>query len=127
MRKIGKPQDQGGAEIDLTPMLDVVFIMLIFFIVVASFIKEAGARSIPLTITSRIILRTQPVFWLRWLRITKFGWKIAVWTSAQSAPIFSVCWPKTLKHLSPSRWRKAQRPALWSMSRTPPVNPASPQ
>jgi len=28
--------------IDLTPMLDVVFIMLIFFIVTASFIKEAG-------------------------------------------------------------------------------------
>ena len=31
-----------GGEIDLTPMLDVVFIMLIFFIVTASFIKEAG-------------------------------------------------------------------------------------
>lgn len=31
-----------GAEIDLTPMLDVVFIMLIFFIVTASFIKEPG-------------------------------------------------------------------------------------
>ena len=30
------------ATIDLTPMLDVVFIMLIFFIVTASFIKEAG-------------------------------------------------------------------------------------
>lgn len=30
------------SEIDLTPMLDVVFIMLIFFIVTASFIKEAG-------------------------------------------------------------------------------------
>jgi biopolymer transport protein ExbD len=30
------------AEIDLTPMLDVVFIMLIFFIVTASFVKEAG-------------------------------------------------------------------------------------
>mgnify|MGYP003702161859 CR=1 FL=1 len=28
-------------EINLTPMLDVVFIMLIFFIVTASFIKEA--------------------------------------------------------------------------------------
>ena len=41
MRKIAKEQEQGGAEIDLTPMLDVVFIMLIFFIVVASFIKEA--------------------------------------------------------------------------------------
>ena len=44
MRKIAKGQDQGGAEIDLTPMLDVVFIMLIFFIVVASSIKEAGVE-----------------------------------------------------------------------------------
>ena len=30
------------AEINITPMLDIVFIMLIFFIVTASFIKEAG-------------------------------------------------------------------------------------
>ena len=30
------------SEINLTPMLDVVFIMLIFFIVTASFVKEAG-------------------------------------------------------------------------------------
>ena len=30
------------SEIDLTPMLDVVFIMLIFFIVTASFVKAAG-------------------------------------------------------------------------------------
>jgi len=30
------------AQIDLSPMLDVVFIMLIFFIVVASFVKESG-------------------------------------------------------------------------------------
>ena len=30
------------ADVDLTPMLDVVFIMLIFFIVTASFIKEVG-------------------------------------------------------------------------------------
>ena len=39
-------EDIGGGEeeneINLTPMLDVVFIMLIFFIVTASFIKEAG-------------------------------------------------------------------------------------
>jgi biopolymer transport protein ExbD len=28
--------------VDLTPMLDVVFILLIFFIVTASFVKEAG-------------------------------------------------------------------------------------
>jgi len=31
-------------EINLTPMLDVVFIMLIFFIVTASFIKESGIQ-----------------------------------------------------------------------------------
>ncbi len=30
------------ADVDLTPMLDVVFIMLIFFIVTASFVKEVG-------------------------------------------------------------------------------------
>tara|TARA_B100001057_G_scaffold238516_2_gene238819 strand:- start:888 stop:1271 length:384 start_codon:yes stop_codon:yes gene_type:complete len=35
-------QDGDGDEINLTPMLDVVFIMLIFFIVTASFVKEAG-------------------------------------------------------------------------------------
>ncbi|HEY9033653.1 MAG TPA: biopolymer transporter ExbD [Pseudomonadales bacterium] len=29
-------------DIDITPMLDVVFIMLIFFIVTASFVKESG-------------------------------------------------------------------------------------
>ncbi len=30
------------AAIDLTPMLDIVFIMLIFFIVTTSFVKESG-------------------------------------------------------------------------------------
>lgn len=34
------------SKIDMTPMLDIVFIMLIFFIVTASFLKEAG---MPLT------------------------------------------------------------------------------
>ena len=38
----GMGGDDDEASIDLTPMLDVVFIMLIFFIVTASFIKEAG-------------------------------------------------------------------------------------
>ena len=32
------------SDIDLTPMLDVVFIMLIFFIVTASFVKEVGIQ-----------------------------------------------------------------------------------
>lgn len=34
--------DEDEASIDVTPMLDVVFIMLIFFIVTASFVKESG-------------------------------------------------------------------------------------
>ena len=34
--------EEENENIDLTPMLDVVFIMLIFFIVTASFVKEAG-------------------------------------------------------------------------------------
>lgn len=37
-----KSQEEEAGAIDLTPMLDVVFIMLIFFIVTASFIKEPG-------------------------------------------------------------------------------------
>ena len=38
-----KKKDDGEAgEIDLTPMLDVVFILLIFFIVTSVFITEAG-------------------------------------------------------------------------------------
>jgi biopolymer transport protein ExbD len=36
--------DEEENEINLTPMLDVVFIMLIFFIVTATFIKEAGIQ-----------------------------------------------------------------------------------
>ncbi len=35
-------QEDDEQEINITPLLDVVFIMLIFFIVTASFVKEAG-------------------------------------------------------------------------------------
>lgn len=41
MRKHGAKQ-QEEAAIDMTPMLDIVFIMLIFFIVTAAFLKESG-------------------------------------------------------------------------------------
>lgn len=33
---------QDETELDMTPMLDIVFIMLIFFIVTTSFVKESG-------------------------------------------------------------------------------------
>lgn len=37
-----KENEEEEQEINITPMLDVVFIMLIFFIVTASFVKESG-------------------------------------------------------------------------------------
>jgi biopolymer transport protein ExbD len=40
MSRITRSDDE--SDINLTPMLDVVFIMLIFFIVTATFIKQAG-------------------------------------------------------------------------------------
>ena len=42
MRRVLGIQQKEEGEIDLTPMLDVVFIMLIFFIVTATFVKEMG-------------------------------------------------------------------------------------
>jgi len=35
-------QDEGEVQLDMTPMLDVVFILLIFFIVTAVFVKDPG-------------------------------------------------------------------------------------
>lgn len=54
MRKHGLKQ-VSDATIDLTPMLDVVFIMLIFFIVTATFVKEAGMQvTKPETVTAEM-------------------------------------------------------------------------
>lgn len=44
-RKNLKPKEDEAA-IDMTPMLDIVFIMLIFFIVTTSFVKEAGITTL---------------------------------------------------------------------------------
>ncbi len=40
--KLRSKRKKEDNEINMTPMLDVVFIMLIFFIVTASFVKESG-------------------------------------------------------------------------------------
>lgn len=46
-----KPEEEG--EINITPMLDIVFIMLIFFIVTTSFVKEPGIDPVrPYAITA---------------------------------------------------------------------------
>lgn len=42
MKRLNK-RIQEETKIDITPMLDVVFIMLIFFIVTATFVKQSGA------------------------------------------------------------------------------------
>lgn len=39
---LGMNAEQDETSVDITPMLDVVFIMLIFFIVTATFVKESG-------------------------------------------------------------------------------------
>lgn len=41
MRK-QRRHNEDETEVDMTPMLDIVFIMLIFFIVTTSFVKESG-------------------------------------------------------------------------------------
>lgn len=43
MRKHRSNQEQ-ASDVDMTPMLDIVFIMLIFFIVTTSFVKESGVN-----------------------------------------------------------------------------------
>lgn len=42
MRRANRFLQEEESNVDLTPMLDVVFIMLIFFIVTTSFVKESG-------------------------------------------------------------------------------------
>jgi biopolymer transport protein ExbD len=41
-RRHGRKQSSGVAEINMTPLIDMVFILLIFFIVTTSFTKETG-------------------------------------------------------------------------------------
>ena len=52
---------QEEAEINITPMLDIVFIMLIFFIVTTSFTKETGATIVKPEASQAISLRNGTV------------------------------------------------------------------
>ncbi len=44
-RRAGPADDGEDVELNMTPMLDVVFILLIFFIVTAVFVKEPGVET----------------------------------------------------------------------------------
>lgn len=59
MRKKATIAQEEESTINMTPMLDVVFIMLIFFIVTSSFVKEAGISVIkPEAETAKQKIRT---------------------------------------------------------------------
>ena len=45
MKKISGKKSEDDAKIDLTPMLDVVFILLIFFVVTATFLSETAINA----------------------------------------------------------------------------------
>ena len=42
MRKSRIQEGDNSGDVDMTPMLDIVFILLIFFIVTTSFVREEG-------------------------------------------------------------------------------------
>ncbi len=46
-RKVSRGQGEEESDLNLTSMLDVVFIMLIFFVVTSSFAKDAGIEVDP--------------------------------------------------------------------------------
>ncbi|PHS28892.1 MAG: energy transducer TonB [Robiginitomaculum sp.] len=47
MRRGGRHREQEEVEVDMTPMLDIVFILLIFFIVTAVFVQERSISLVP--------------------------------------------------------------------------------
>ena len=61
-------QEESG--LDLTPMLDIVFIMLIFFIVTTSFVKNQELRLIDQTLRPQKGMR-RVIYLLQFLKIMK--------------------------------------------------------
>ena len=70
MAKNSLNRKDDAAEIDMTPMLDIVFIMLIFFIVTTSFVKEAGVQVLRPTNTKTAIKKSNANLFIA---ITKTG------------------------------------------------------
>lgn len=50
-------QQEEDTEINMTPMLDIVFIMLIFFIVTAVFVKESGVTVLKPSAETAVVQR----------------------------------------------------------------------
>ncbi len=47
MSRHGRRREQEEVDVDMTPMLDIVFILLIFFIVTAVFVQERSISLVP--------------------------------------------------------------------------------
>jgi biopolymer transport protein ExbD len=59
---VNQQNAENSQQIDLTPMLDVVFIMLIFFIVTATFVKEAGVDVVRPAADTLESIKNQKIF-----------------------------------------------------------------
>lgn len=73
-------QDSDDIGIDLTPMLDVVFILLIFFIVTTSFVRESGIEVDPPQASTAEVQAQASIL----LAITSEG---DVWVDGQPLPL----------------------------------------
>ena len=96
------------AGIDMTPMLDIVFIMLIFFIVTSSFIKESG---ITVQSPSAATATEQPKGNIL-IAISPEG---AIWIDRQPVDVRAVraAVENSDKHLNvPSRWSRCHNQKL---------------
>jgi biopolymer transport protein ExbD len=75
--------EEEDAAIDMTPMLDIVFIMLIFFIVTTVFVKEAGIEVNKPEASQSVKPKNANIF----IAVTKDG---AVWIDKREIDIDSV-------------------------------------
>lgn len=75
--------DEQAGEIDLTPMLDVVFILLIFFIVTAVFVKEAGYDVLRPQADTAVTTEVEPIY----IAISPIG---EIWMDGDVVPPRSV-------------------------------------
>ena len=80
-RKIRVEEEE--AAIDMTPMLDIVFIMLIFFIVTTVFVKEAGIEVIKPGGSEAVMPKNANIF----IAITEDG---KVWMDKREIDVDSV-------------------------------------
>jgi biopolymer transport protein ExbD len=79
-----KVRDEGeDAAIDMTPMLDIVFIMLIFFIVTTVFVKEAGIEVNKPGASQAVLPKNANIF----IAITKDG---DVWMDKREIKVDSI-------------------------------------